>query len=294
MWNLGEYRKRPQRLADHLPWATLIAPGVILNKDGSLQKTVAFRGPDLDSSTPYELVAARARMNNVLRRLGSHWCVHVEASRRLAHVYPASEFPNAVAGLVDQERRDSFTADALHFESQCFITFTYLPPAEGMTRLSDLFIERPSNGSGRVSYRAHFDHFLGQVEQIVNLMSSFMPEVHPLDDGETLTYLHSCISDRRLNVAVPDVPFYLDEMITDRPLTGEAVRLVSAVFFLKTVSGPRAYVNRTLPCLLDRLNELPIEYRWVGRYLPMDKADATRHPEQACRASGSAKRLKGW
>ena len=98
MWNLGEYRKHPQRLADHLPWATLIAPGVMLNKDGSLQKTIAFRGPDLDSSTPYELVAARARMNNVLRRLGSHWCVHVEASRRLAHVYPASEFPNAGGG----------------------------------------------------------------------------------------------------------------------------------------------------------------------------------------------------
>jgi type IV secretion system protein VirB4 len=130
MWNLGEYRKHPQRLADHLPWATLIAPGVVLNKDGSLQRTVAFRGPDLDSSTAYELVAARARMNNVLRRLGSHWCVHVEASRRLAHVYPASEFPNAIAAMVDQERRDSFTADALHFESQCFITFTYLtlPP----------------------------------------------------------------------------------------------------------------------------------------------------------------------
>ncbi len=143
MWNLGEYRKHPQRLADHLPWATLIAPGVMLNKDGSLQKTIAFRGPDLDSSTPYELVAARARMNNVLRRLGSHWCVHVEASRRLAHVYPASDFPNPVAAMVDQERRDSFTADALHFESQCFITFTYLPPAEGMTRLGDFFIDRP-------------------------------------------------------------------------------------------------------------------------------------------------------
>jgi hypothetical protein len=64
MWNLGEYRKHPQRLADHLPWATLIAPGVMLNKDGSLQKTIAFRGPDLDSSTPYELVAARARMSS--------------------------------------------------------------------------------------------------------------------------------------------------------------------------------------------------------------------------------------
>jgi type IV secretion system protein VirB4 len=70
MWNLGEYRKRPQRLADYLPWAAFIGPGVVLNKDGSFQKTVGFRGPDLDSSTAYELVAARARMNNVLRRLG--------------------------------------------------------------------------------------------------------------------------------------------------------------------------------------------------------------------------------
>jgi type IV secretion system protein VirB4 len=275
MWNLGEYRKRPQRLSDYLPWAALIGPGVMLNKDGSLQRTVRFRGPDLDSSTPYELVAARARMNNVLRRLGSHWCVHVEASRRSAHAYAASEFPNPVAGMIDQERRDAFTADALHFESQCFITFTYLPPAENMTRLTDLFIERPTSGdNGRVSYRAHYEHFLGQVDQIVNLMASFMPEVHPLNDSETLTYLHSCISDRRLNVAVPDVPFFLDEMITDRPLTGGLSPRLGGLF-LKTVSL-RAYTNRTLPCLLDRLNELPIEYRWVGRYLPLDKVDATR------------------
>jgi type IV secretion system protein VirB4 len=275
MWNLGEYRKRPQRLTDYLPWAALIGPGVVLNKDGSFQKTVAFRGPDLDSSTPYELVAARARMNNVLRRLGSHWCVHVEASRRSAPAYPACEFPNPVAAMIDQERRDAFTADALHFESQCFITFTYLPPAEGMARLGDFFIERPNKASGgQVSYRAHYDHFLGQVDQVVNLMASFMPEVHPLDDSETLTYLHSCVSDRRLTVAVPDVPFYLDEMITDRPLAGGLSPRLGRLF-LKTVSV-RAYVNRTLPCLLDRLNELPIEYRWVGRFLPMDKADATR------------------
>src|SRR5271168_5100139 len=184
MWNLGEYRKHPQRLADHLPWATLIAPGVMLNKDGSLQKTVGFRGPDLDSSTAYELVAARARMNNVLRRLGSHWCLHMEAARRLAPAYPACDFPIAAAAMIDRERREAFTADSQHFESQCFLTFTYLPPAEGMTRLGDFFLERPDSGSGTksVSYQAQYDYFLGQVEQVVNLMASFMPQVHVLDD----------------------------------------------------------------------------------------------------------------
>src|SRR5258708_35141149 len=56
MFNLAEYRNKPQSLADFLPWAALVAEGVILNKDGSLQRTARFRGPDLDSATPAELV----------------------------------------------------------------------------------------------------------------------------------------------------------------------------------------------------------------------------------------------
>ncbi len=35
MLNLAEYRQRPALLADWLPWAGLVAPGVVLNKDGS-------------------------------------------------------------------------------------------------------------------------------------------------------------------------------------------------------------------------------------------------------------------
>jgi len=44
--------------------------------------------------------------------------------------------------------------------------------------------------------------------------------------------------------------------------------------FRRDRSFPRSL--HTLLCLLDRLNELPIEYRWIGCYLPMDKSDAMR------------------
>ena len=57
MMNLAEYRRRSQSLADYLPWAALVYQGVVLNKDGSFQRTARFRGPDLDSATPAELVA---------------------------------------------------------------------------------------------------------------------------------------------------------------------------------------------------------------------------------------------
>ena len=54
MLSLAEYRPRADRLADHLPWAALAGPGLVLNKDGSFQRTVRFRGPDLESATEAE------------------------------------------------------------------------------------------------------------------------------------------------------------------------------------------------------------------------------------------------
>src|SRR3990167_8742922 len=100
---LDEHRRRPATLADHLPWAVRVAPGVVLNKDGSFLTALRFRGPDLESSTEDELMAVRARLNNALRRLGTGWCLHVDACRRPAHAYPASEMPAAAAWLVDAE-----------------------------------------------------------------------------------------------------------------------------------------------------------------------------------------------
>ena len=39
MMNLAEYRRTATRLADFLPWVALAGEGVVLNKDGSFQRT---------------------------------------------------------------------------------------------------------------------------------------------------------------------------------------------------------------------------------------------------------------
>ena len=84
MMNLAEYRRTSTRLADFLPWAALAGEGVVLNKDGSFQRTARFRGPDLDSAVPAELVAVAGRLNSAFRRLGSGWALFVEAQRHAA------------------------------------------------------------------------------------------------------------------------------------------------------------------------------------------------------------------
>ena len=129
---LKEYRPKAERLFDHLPWVALIGPGLVLNKDGSFQKTLSFRGPDLASSTDASLVAIRAQLNNALRRLGSRWCLHIEALRAASQDYSAGEFPDPVSDLIDEERRVAFEAEERHFESRYFLTLTYLGVPQGL------------------------------------------------------------------------------------------------------------------------------------------------------------------
>jgi type IV secretory pathway VirB4 component len=108
MMNLAEYRRSTTHLADFLPWAALVGEGVVLNKDGSFQCTAQFRGPDLESAVPAELVGVAGRLNNALRRLGSVWAVFVEAQRHPAGKYPESHFTDVASALVDMERRAEF------------------------------------------------------------------------------------------------------------------------------------------------------------------------------------------
>jgi type IV secretory pathway VirB4 component len=186
MMNLAEYRRRSHSLADFLPWAALVREGVILNKDGSFQRTAKFRGPDLDSSTPAELVAITSRLNNALRRLGTGWAIFIEAQRQPAHSYPLSDFPEPTSRLVDAERRAQFEEEGAHFESRYFLTLLWLPPADDSARAEAwLYENRAHDGA---DWRAALGGFVDRTDRVLALVEGFMPEAEWLDDGETLTY----------------------------------------------------------------------------------------------------------
>ena len=174
MMNLAEYRRRSHSLADFLPWAALVGKGVILNKDGSFQRTARFRGPDLDSATPAELVAITSRLNNALRRLGSGWAIFIEAQRQPANRYPKAEFPDATSALVDAERRAQFEEEGSHFESRYFFTLLWLPPAEDAARAEAWLYEgRARDGA---DWRAALAGFIARTDRVLALIEGFMPE----------------------------------------------------------------------------------------------------------------------
>ena len=272
MMNLSEYRTRSARLADYLPWAALVGEGVVLNKDGSFQRSASFRGPDLDSATPAELVAVTSRLNNALRRLGSGWAVFVEAQRVPSNAYPQSHFPDPASALVDMERREQFREEGAHFESCYFLTLLWLPPAEDLSRAEAWLYEGMARSG--VDPREHLKSFTDRTDRVLHLVEGFMPEAAWLDDGATLTYLHSTVSTRRQRVRVPETPIYLDALLTDEPLAGGLEpKLGDAHLRTLTITG---FPSSTWPGLLDDLNRLAFAYRWSTRAIMLDKTDAVK------------------
>ena len=272
MMDLREYRGKASGLADYLPWAAIVAPGVILNKDGAMQRSARFRGPDLDSSTPAEMLGVTARLNSALRRLGSGWAIFTEAQRVPAIDYPQSRFPDPVSALVDRERREQFREEGAHFESAYYLTLLWLPPAEDAARAEGWMYEGGSRKG--VDAAEWLSQFIDRTSRIGHLLESFLPEFEWLDDARTLTFLHGTVSTRRQSVRVPETPMYLDAILADEPLTGGLEpRLGDQHLRTLTICG---FPTATFPGILDELNRLAFPYRWATRAILLDKAEATR------------------
>ena len=273
MINLSEYRRSTACFADFLPWAALVDEGIVLNKDGAFQRTARFRGPDLNSSVPAELVAVAGRLNNALRRLGSGWAVFVEAQRYQSNAYPPSSCPDVASALVDAERRAQFEEEGAHYKSAYFLTFLYLPPAENAARAERFLYEGRERGEA-ADAREVLRGFVDRTERVLQLVEGFMPECRWLDDGETLTYLHACVSTKCHRVRVPEIPMYLDALLADQPLTGGLEPMLGGQHLrVLTIVG---FPTATTPGILDDLNRLAFPYRWSTRAIMLDKADATK------------------
>ncbi|MEO1662079.1 MAG: conjugal transfer protein TrbE [Pseudomonadota bacterium] len=273
MLNLQEYSDTPKLLSDYLPWACLVAPGVVLNKDGSFQTTFQYRGPDLESSTEEELVSIMARVNNVLRRFGSGWALFFEAQRSEVHDYPETDFPNAAAWLVDEERALQAEEAGARFQSNYYLTLLWLPPADATGKAEKALITRAETVEAE-DWRQRLETFQQRAARVFDLLSTCLAEIYPLSDDGTLTYLHSTVSSKHHRVETPELPVFLDAILADDPFKGGLEPIIGEAHLRTlTILG---FPASTLPGILDELNRQGFSYRWATRFIAMDKAEAKK------------------
>ena len=276
MMFLREHARRASRLSDFLPWAAMVAPGIVLDKDGSFQRTARFRGPDLDSATQAELIATSSRLNSALKRLGTGWALYVEAQRRPSAGYPTSDgFADPVSALIDEERRDQFEGGDItqpNLTSAYYLTLQWLPPADDASQARSWFFE---GGAEDIASAAdHLTDFERETGRVLDMIEGVMPEAAWLSADETLTYLHSTVSTHEQRIALPTTPMHLDALLADETLVGGlAPQLGSQHLRTLTVTG---FPAATVPGMLDDLNRLGFAYRWTTRAICLDKVSAQR------------------
>ncbi len=148
-----------------------------------------------------------------------------------------------------------------------------MPPADQVAQAEQALVERAEPTQGR-DWRQELAGFVAEAERVRDLLSGFMPEIAALDDAETLTYLHSTVSPHHHRLAVPETPIYLDTILADEPLSGDIEPILGDQHLHSmTVLG---FPNLTHPGILDTLNRQNFTYRWMTRFIALDKHEATK------------------
>jgi type IV secretion system protein VirB4 len=215
-----------------------------------------------------------AQFNNAMRRLGDGWSVFVEAQRNPSSEYPASIWPQPAAQLIDDERRQEFSSVGRYFKNDYFLTFVFKP--ERFTNQgANWFVSKVHNANNNSD---NFETFLKTTQEIRGLISNLFPVFSELNNDETLTYLHSTVSTKRHQIRTPDVPLYLDHILTDQSVE-HGLELKLGDDFVRTASI-KAFPGESFPGILDNLNDLDFSFRWSTRFIFMGHETAKSHIEK--------------
>src|ERR1035437_4787849 len=221
----NESRRLPHGLADLLLPFALIDDGILLQQDGSLLTGWSYRGPDMLSASAAEMEALSARLNAALR-LGTGWMVQCDAIRSRAPGYPErGSFPDPVTRVIDDERRQQFMQEGAHFESEYFLTLTYLPPLAAEERVKGWMFEGGGPHTANRTAEQILERFSNRVDVFENVFGQLfqterLKRVTVHDDygfsqvyDRLLRYLRHCVSGEDHPFALPDIPCYLNELL---------------------------------------------------------------------------------
>lgn len=284
MLKLMDYRTKSKGLPDLLPYAALVEPGIILNKDGSFLAGWEIRGQDTASSRERDLAEVSSRFNNAVKLLGNGWMLHMDAIRSSHKAYPAPEkgfFPDPVTRLIDEERREHFSGNRC-FSTNSILTVTYKPDFQAAKLAGKTQAGVASSGA----LEKALSYFQGMLEELEDALSSVLSmqrlQEYPVADADgadwlqsdLLSHLQYCVSGELQSMRVPRTPMYLDALLGGQDLVGGIVpRLNDKHLAVISLDG---LPQESYPAMLRELDALALEYRFSSRFICLDQYDAAK------------------
>lgn len=292
MTALRAFRHAGPSFADLVPYAALVANGVILLKDGSLMAGWYFAGPDSESSTDAERNEVSRQINAVLSRLGSGWMIQVEAVRVATSAYPSREdchFPDPVTRAIDEERRGHFEKGRGHFESQHALILTWRPPEKTRSGLARyIYSDSESRGARYAdTVLESFQTSIREVEQYLsNTLSIRRMVTQEVEErggfrsaryDELFQFIRFCITGENHPVRLNEIPLYLDWLATAEFHHGVSPMVENRYLAVVAIDG---FPAESWPGILNALDLMPLTYRWSSRFMFLDDQEARQKLER--------------
>ncbi|HCW87420.1 MAG TPA: conjugal transfer protein TrbE, partial [Dialister sp.] len=242
--------------------------------DHGIFKVWEFRGPDMDSATPLEMMQYTALLNNALKMLGDGYIIYLDAQRHVASDYQKSKMPTPLIQQFENERAEYYES-ASHFETNYYIVIYKMPPIELKEKILDFFIKDSKKEQDQPKedvYEKILEDFLKQTHTFTEILGTHcFKELKPLDATGTISYLHNIVSDHRMTVR-PDPYRYINSYICDTPLiTGRTPVLGKKHMRAITILS---FPSASSPGMFNILNKFNFEYRWVSRWIAFSKVQA--------------------
>jgi len=291
MHSLKPYKRTDRGLPDYVNWGSIIAPNIILNKDGSLLAGRYFKGKNLAHADTSAWDAASETVNRALGKLSGGWSIWVDAVRLPVSRFtdPArNHFPNEVAELIEDERRATFTREGACFESEYVILLHYMPPLKHRGRLVDLLYDEDDNAPRRSAASATLAGFQRTMAEFDDLFGAVM-QVRPMEDrrwtdetghaqlrSDLVNYLHFLISGKSLDIPLPPDGCYLDGVISEKPVIPGDMPKIGDVFVACVAISGYPFPSASSPGVLAGLDMLPFPLRWSSRYIVLDQPEAEK------------------
>ncbi|MBO9101925.1 MULTISPECIES: conjugal transfer protein TrbE [unclassified Rhizobium] len=289
---LKPFRHSGPSFADLAPYAGLVDNGVVLLKDGSLMAGWYFAGPDSESSTDAERNEVSRQINAILSRLGSGWMIQVEAIRVPTGDYPTeaeSHFTDPVTRAIDDERRAHFQKERGHFESRHALILTWRPPEPRRSGLTRYVYSDAASRSATyadtmlqsfLTKIREVEQYLANVLSIRRMMTREKSErggFRVARYDELFQFIRFCITGENHPVRLPEIPMYLDWLVTAELQHGLTPMVENRFLGLVAIDGLPA---ESWPGILNTLDLMPLTYRWSSRFLFLDAEEARARLER--------------
>jgi type IV secretion system protein VirB4 len=139
-----------------------------------------------------------------------------------------------------------------------------------------MFIQSGSAGGG-AGIRQNVEFFVNETNSVIGILANDLI-LAPLDNEQTAAYLHSSVSLNRHPIRFPHTQILLDRILPDSELITSLTMKLGDQYI--PIVGVNDFPDESYPAMLDELNRARLEYRWVSRYICLDKEEGKKEAQK--------------